>query len=340
MLFSAAAVAAQTGSGRLPLVTFDSRNVELQTTLYPTYYRTEAATEDIRWVQAHTTEIDSFWLRSADSVLRTLELLAGVPWSGDDLEIVLLRYYPTIGNTEPMILPIGGLRVGSLTEAIPTGLPTKLNLIYLLANRLLLDAGRRSLDASFGLAKHPLAQSGPYFRDLLAFHLAYSAAKVLLGLDSAKAAYDDPFWQRNLPCRGLYEQYIQANWQLSEEKPLVSWLAKEPYDSRLLQAISPLVDMTDTEVRRQTVEGLPSKGILGFSVRINDNNQLVVEKLDKTRLASKAGLKTGDLINRVAGVRPKTHKELMEMILSGLDRGSVAMQISRAGKSETILLRK
>ena len=342
VLFAAVPISAQTdwSAGRRPTVLFDSKNVELQTSLYPTYYRTEAATDDMRWVQAHAAEIDSFWQQSGDSVLTVLSHLAGVTWNEQVIEIALLRYYPTIGNSEPMILPIGGLRVGSLTEAIPPGLPTQLNLIYRLAHRLLLDASNAHSDAAFGLANHPLAQPGPYYRDLLAFHLAYSTAKAVLGPDSALAAYQDPFWKRNLPCRELYEQYLLGNWQLSEEKPLVGWLAKEPYDSRLMQAISPLVDMTETEARRQTVEGLPEKGLLGFSVKINDDNLLVVDRIDNSRLAHKAGLRTGDVITRVAGVRPRTHKELMELILNGLDRGSVSVQVSRSGKSETVLIRK
>jgi hypothetical protein len=342
VFFAAVSISAQTdwSAGRRPTVLFDSKNVELQTGLYPTYYRTEAATDDMRWVQLHAATIDSFWQRSGDSVLNVLSQLSGVEWNEQGISVVLLRYYPTVGNAEPMILPIGGLRVGSLTEAIPPGLPTHLNLIYQLANRLLLGASKTRSDASYGLTNHPLAQPGPYYRDLLAFHLAYSTAKVVLGPDSALAAFQDPFWKRNLPCRELYEQYLLGIWQLSEEKPLVGWLAKEPYDSRLMQAISPLVDMTEAEARRQTVEGLPEKGLLGFSVRINDNNLLVVDQIDNTRLAHKAGLRAGDVVNRVAGIRPRTHKELMEMILNGLDRGSVSVQVSRAGKSETVMIRK
>ncbi|MBK7142190.1 MAG: PDZ domain-containing protein [bacterium] len=323
-----------------PTVLFDKENVELQTSLYPTYYRTTAAIDDQRWVLAHTVELDSFWLQTGDSVLWILSELAGIPWERQTINVTLLRYYPTTGNPDPLILPISGIRVGALTEAVPSGSPTKLNLIYQLAQRLLLEGESRRADLTSTLKNHPLAQPGPYNRDMLAFHLAYSTARIILGPDSAVASYQSPFWRDGLPARDLYEQYLQSSWVLTPEKPLLVWLGKEPTDSRLVAAVSPMADQTAGESRRETVDGLPAKGQLGFAVRINDNNQLVIDKIDNGRLGYKAGLRIGDIITRVGGVRPRTHKELMEMLFDGTERGSIAVQVSRAGKSETVVIRK
>jgi hypothetical protein len=338
----AASLAAQPDSylQSRPHVTFDKENVELQTSLYPTYYRTSAAVDDQRWVATHTVELDSFWQQSGDSVLWILSELAGIPWQRQELTITLLRYYPTGGNPDPLILPISGVRVGALAEAIPAGPPTQLNLIYQLAHRLLLEGERTRADLTSTLQNHPLAQPGPYYRDLLAFHLAYSTARIVIGPDSTLAAYQSPFWKTSFPGRELYEQYLQSAWILTPEKPLLVWLGKEATDSRLVQAVSPLANQDVGQERRQTVDGMPTKGQIGFSVRINDNNMLVIDKIDNTRLAYKAGLRTGDIIARVGGTRPRTHKELMEMLFDGLERGSIAVQVTRAGKSETMILRK
>ncbi len=323
-----------------PSVLFDKRNVELQTSLYPSYYATVAAIDDQRWVQTHTADLDTFWLNRGDSILWILSELAGIPWERQTIQIAVLRYYPTIGCADPLILPVGGIRNGALTEAVPAGAPTQLNLIFQLAQRLLQEGEATRADLTSSLRNHPLAQPGPYYRDLLAFHLAYSTARIVLEPDSAVAAYQSPFWRDGFPGREVYEQYLQSNWILTPEKPLLVWLTKEPSDSRLVNAVTPLANQISVQERRETIEGLPQKGQLGFSVRINDSNQLVIDKIDPARLAYKAGLRSGDIITRAGGTRPRTHKELMELLFDGLERGSVAVQITRAGKSETVIVRK
>lgn len=61
-------------------------------------------------------------------------------------------------------------------------------------------------------------------------------------------------------------------------------------------------------------------------------------EIDSTRLAFACGLREGDIIRTVRGKRPSNHKEAMEFILEGLDRGGATMLVLRNGEDKTVLI--
>ena len=130
-----------------------------------------------------------------------------------------------------------------------------------------------------------------------------------------------------------------SQWILSSDRPLAHWILDEPRGSQL-------VVMTRTPRRSSRVsarptsyvEGLPIKGKLGFSVKIDTGNKLVVDKIDPTRLAFANGLQEGDVIRDVDGQRVRTQKDLVEKILAGLDEGGATLTIVRNDLSQTLVL--
>ncbi|MCP4684558.1 MAG: hypothetical protein GY867_03820 [bacterium] len=321
-------------------VTINHSSVSFQASLYPEYYKTASAVSDLRWVRRNDSNLVAFWEEKGGRILATLSELSGLDWIETSFDIIFLRYYPSIGNADPLVVPTGGMRRGILTEACPHGNRQQLNIIYQLAHRMLGQAERSEDPFYRSMTGHPLMQPGAFRRDNLAMLLALVTAQREIGLDSTFDAYQSAFWKQRHPGREIFEQYLLSEWILSSDHPLSRWVVEEPYGSSLVQSTRPRrrqVAATDTR-KRVYVEGLPVKGQLGFSVKTNAANRLVVDKIDPTRLAFACGLREGDVIRRVEAARPRNHKILIERILAGLDEGGATLEIQREEITQTVLI--
>ncbi len=322
------------------LVKINHSSVSFQASLYPVYYRTASAVSDLRWVRRNDSALVAFWELYGDSVLVTLSELSGLNWVEPSFDMIFVRYYPSVGNADPLVIPTGGMRRGILTEACPHGNRQHLNIIYQLAHRMLGQAEKSEDPFYRSMAGHPLMQPGAFRRDNLAMLLALVTAQKVIGLDSTYDAYQSAFWKQRHPGREIFEQYMLSEWILSPEHQLSRWVVEEPYSSSLVSSTRPRrrqVAATDTR-KRVYVEGLPIKGELGFSVKTNEANRLVVDKIDATRLAFACGLRQGDIIRKVEAARPRNHKSLIERILAGLDEGGATLEISRDDITQTVLI--
>ncbi len=156
----------------LPGTVINDKAVSLQTSIYPTVYLDSTATTDMKWLIANDTDLVRFWHLNGDSILGALSLFSGVTWSDETLTLYFVRYYPSLGSAEPIILPINGIKIGPVTEAVPRGAVTQFNLIFLLAQRILQEGAVIGTTSAPILSTHPLMNPGPYFRDNLALVLA------------------------------------------------------------------------------------------------------------------------------------------------------------------------
>ncbi len=325
----------------IPEVRANRHSVGLQHSLYPDYYRTQAAADDMRWVRQNDSQLVAFWQEQGDTVLHILTELSGLEWREREFDIYFVRYYPTIGSDEPLVVPIGGLRTPTLTEAAPTGKQQILNLIYQLARRMLTQAARPEDGFFHPVAYHPLMRHGPYRRDNLAMLLAVATCRNVLGLDSTSAALNSAFWNRHLPGRRILESFLLDKWALTPDRTLADWTLAESYSSPLVLATRP-PRASKTAVSRPLqghIEGLPAGGQLGFSVRVDDQGYLVVDTIDVSRLAYACGLEPGDRIRAVNGYHVQTHRQLVERILAELDRGGALLQVLRADELTSVLIR-
>jgi hypothetical protein len=328
------------GAIEVPLVTIDDRSVELQRSLYPDYYLTHSSRSDIRWAAVNDSALTNFWQQNDTLILSTLSELAGMPWAESEFSIYLVRYYPGIGTSEPVIMPLGGIRRGGLVEAAPMDSRMTLNLIFQLSRRMLAQAVQPEHNYYHPIADHPLMQQTPYRRDLLAMLLALVTSQRVIGLDSTYAAYQSAFWQRHFPGREIFEQYLLKEWILSPERPLAQWIIEEPSSSKLVTVTRTPRRTRSTQETGPTkfIEGLPLKGELGFSVAYDASGRMYVDKIDPERLAYASGLREGDIIRSVNGERVRNQKDLIEKILATLETGGATLQVVREGQSETVLI--
>jgi hypothetical protein len=324
----------------LPATTIIDRAVSLQTSLYPALYEDSTAALDMHWVSINDTDLVRFWHESGDSILATLAQLSGLSWREEVLPLYFVRYHPTLGSADPLIMPICGLKNGPVTEAIPRGAVIRFNLIYLLAGRIIEEGTAPNASSAATFARSPLAQPGPFFRDNLSLLLAYAVSQRVLGSDSTRAAYTSNFLKGRFPGKEFYERGLKDQWVLMPDKPLALYLVNEPDDSKLITMAYSLAANSDqpSTPRRMSIEGLPPKGQLGFSIRVGNSNQMIVESIDTLRIAYKAGLRKNDIIRSVNGQRVKLQRDLMEAVIDNLESG-VTLQVSRNDKNESVFIR-
>ncbi len=327
-------------NGFTPKVGINDRSGILQSSLFPKLYENRSVRSDMHWLSDHDSLITEFWQTKGDSLLHILRELSGIEWNETEFDIYLVRFYRTLGSSDPLIIPLGGMGDGSSFEAAPEGNRLLLNLIYQLARRMLAQAIQPEDSVMLGIAYHPLMQPGAFRQDNLAMLLALTAAHSVLGYDSTMDAWRSAFWRQHAPGREIFEKYFLNQWILSPDRPLADWIAAESYSSSLVRLTRPPRPSRNNSgnKRQQYVEGLPLKGELGFSVRYDETDRMVVNQIDVTRLAYANGLREGDQFYRVGGRRVKSQKDLIEKILAGLDEGGALVEIIREGNPETILI--
>lgn len=324
----------------IPKIRLNDQAVTFQASLYPDYYKTHSAQADMRWLRANDSALTYFWDQKGDSILLLLSEFSGLDWVEDDVDMYLLRHYPAVGGADPLVIPLGSLRRGILSEAAPTAARMHLNMIYQLAHRMLTQAERSNDPFYRSMANHPLMQAGPYRRDNLAMLLALVTSQAIMGLDSTYDAYQSAFWKQRTPGREIFESYLLSEWILNRERPLAAWVVEEPLNSRLVLLTRPPKRRRQRTAlaSREYIEGLPIKGRLGFSVRTNNSGRMVVDKIDVDRLAFACGLREGDVIRRIEDRPVRTLKALIEKIMAGLDEGGATMTIIRDDMTTTVLI--
>ncbi len=327
-------------NGFTPKVGVNDRSTALQSSLYPQMYRQQAVRGDMRWLAQNDSSLVTFWEAQGDTVLHIMRELSGIEWYESEFDVYLVRYFPTLGSSDPMILPIGGMGDGTVFEVAPDGSRLILNLMFQLSRRMLAQAVQPEDSVILGIAYHPLMQPGPYRQDNLAMLLAMATCQNIIGYDSTYDAYQSAFWKYHSLGRDIFEKYFLDQWILSPDRPLADWIAAEPYGSQLVKLTRPPkpVRRGPGPKQRQFVEGLPLEGELGFSVKLDESSRLMVSQIDTYRLAYANGLREGDRIFRVDGRRVKTQKAMVEHILNGLDNGGAILEIIREGNTETLLL--
>ncbi|MEW6411364.1 MAG: hypothetical protein AB1483_02695 [Candidatus Zixiibacteriota bacterium] len=328
-------------SNFIPKVRVNDHAVSLQENLYPRFYRTHSVTGDMRWVSQNDSSLMAFWQQQGDTVLHILREFSGIQWHESEFDIYLVRYFPTIGSSDPLIIPIGGLQSGGLIEAAPEGSRQILNLVFQLAKRMLAQAYQPEDGIYHPIVSHRLMNPGPYRRDNLAMLLAVNTCQNIIGIDSTYAAYRSTFWRERFPGKEVFERYFLDSWLLSPKRTLADWVLSEPENSDLVMATRPPrpVKTVANEGPRPYIEDLPLKGQLGFTARNNGSGNLVVEKVDVYRLGYACGLKPDDVIRRVDGRMVRNFKTLVEYTLEGMERrGGATYEIVRDGYTEQIVM--
>lgn len=327
--------------GPIPEVNINHRSVTLQQNLYPLFYLENSASRDMRWVARNDTALVSFWETKGDTILHILSELSGIEWQESEFDIYLVRFFPTTGSGDPVIIPFGGIKYGSLIEAPPEGNRLKLLVTFQMARRMLAQADQPEHDVYLPIAYHPLMQPGPYRYDNLAMLLAINTCYNIIGIDSTLDAWQSAWWQNKFPGREILQEYFIDTWILTPERTLSDWVLAEPYGSSLVANTRPprRPDVRTQEPGRIYVEELPLRGTLGMTMRMSDEGFPEIASIDIYRLAYATGLREGDQIRRVDGMLVRTPKEVVERILEGFDiNGGATLQIMRDNQIQSIVM--
>ena len=323
--------------GYIPKVTLNDQCHDLQVSLYPDMYRRRSIQADISWVTENDRELQDFWQQKGDTVLHLLRELSGIEWQEPALCIYLVRYYPSPGSPDPLVVALGGIGGDYGLEAAPRDTALFLNVMFQLSRRLL---GQPGTVARSDLEFHPLMQAGPFRRDNLAMLLALHVAEQVLGVGPAYAAFNSAFWVNHMPGRVYFDNFLLGRWRLTTDSTLADWVAAEPYNSELVLATRPLRPQSETGGARLMAGGVPPSGSLGISVSMDADNRLVINQIDTLRLAYGCGLRRGDCVFSVDHHRPASQRELIERIVAGLDeKGNVALEVIRSGQATLVVIR-
>ena len=324
----------------IPAVKINNSSADLQSSVLPFYKSYRSAERDMDWVSSNDSLIARFWSEKGDTVLYILAELSGIMWQESEFDIYILRFYPSVGSSEPTILSLGGIQRGSLLEAAPHGDNLLFNLVFQLSKRMLAQTRKGRTVADIDLAEHPLLRKSAYRLDNMAMLLTIATCQNVLGIEETTNAYKSAFWKEHFPGRTIFETYLLDKWVLTPSFSLDEWLFQEPHNSRLVTVTrSPHKPRSQSTQQKFYLEGIPIKGKFGFSVSRNPSSQLVVDKVDIFRLAYACGLREGDIIRRVDGSLARNQRKLIEKIYENFLDGGATVEIYRDGTKMEVVFR-
>ncbi|KAA3634077.1 MAG: hypothetical protein DWP97_07890 [Calditrichaeota bacterium] len=323
----------------IPKVTLNDNTASLQQSIYPQLYKNRSVNGDIQWVKENNSLLAEYWSLQGDTILHILTEMSGIEWIEPQFDIYAVRYFPTIGSAQPLIIPIGGINDNVKIEAVPDFDKQRLLLIYQLSKRMLKQVYEPQETNLYTITNHPLMRETPYRFDNLAMLLALNTAYSVLGVDTTADIYNSRFWKNKFPGRKIFEEYFENSWILSPDKPLAEWIADEPSFSKLVSATRPPRKINQDDNReKKYVEDIPLKGMFGFTVKHNSAYQLVVTKIDMYRLGYACGLREDDIIKRADGKIVKNQKSLVEALLAKIDEGGAVLEIVRNSEALDIII--
>lgn len=325
----------------LPKVEFEHYNLELMRSFYPIYYKSEyTIRKDIRSVTREDSSFIALWDSVGNSVLYNIKELSGIEWVEDEIDVHLVKFLPSLGLYDPLVMPWEGVKTRDYIEAAPTGWRRMLNLIRLLSGRNVRQIFYPECTRHY-LSDHPLLQQSAYRFDNVAMALALETASRVIDPDTLRIIVSSSSWQSSFPGWVVFENHFLYTWPLSAEMPLAQFLSDEPYNSPLIELTRPPRQAritVDKGSRKDKLTMGAGTGRLGFSVTKANNGLLEVVDVDSTKIAYGSGLMSGDQIRKVNGETVRTARDLMSKIIDKIDEEGVYMIVLRDQEEIGLLL--
>lgn len=338
LLAAAVATYAQAPGESQPQVTMVIDDYDYMISLFPDDYPDRA--DAIKSCSTITTEARTmltFWLAKGDEVLGRLSTYAGIGWVEPQFAIYLVKYYPDFACPDPLTIPLEGKKNGDRIIAVPAGMSHYLTLFQQLAQRLLNQVNLPGSESAY-LAGHPLLEKSPRRFDNLANLLALRTMSDFFDADSVLMVFRSDHWKQRAVGQDIFFDYFWGRWDLSESKTIASYLTAESPTSELVMLTRPREELEPARVVRSRLPGgLPSGGLLGLKVARDRTGGFRVTDVDTLKAAYRSGLRRDDLILSVAGVSPRSVKELVSLILQHLDGGAY-LSITRRNNPEAVIM--
>ena len=306
----------------LPKVDMVIDNYDYMISFFPDDYTSRRqALRACSTITAEAESLKTFWDEQGNIVLRYLSRYAGIDWVESDFKIYIVKYYPDYACRNPMTIPLTGKKNGERIIALPRGRSPLLTLFQQLSRRLL-DQLLLPESAGHGLTQHPLMEKTSRRFDNLANLLALRTLSDFVNIDTLLAVFRSAHWRQREPGQEVFFSYFWDKWDLSEDHPLIDYLAAEPYNSPLVALTRPpAVGQAHSDWGNHQLQA-PQEGKIGVSVVRDRSGFFRVVHIDTLKSAYVCGLRRDDLIRNIDGVSPRNIKQLFSLILDKLPQGA------------------
>lgn len=295
--------AGQTGTA--PALHLRSSAEELLEIAYPARYGGDPRVlrDDIAWVDEHDDDLRDWWDRQGPLFLLRAADVAGLPWPYRDIEVYLVRTWPTVSIEYPLVLALDAVQGPSGSAEVPREDDLR---VLLLAHQLvhyLLDDPPVSPGGSLAAAyEHPFMTPGSFEGEALVNWVTYTALEDLWGRDRLERATGRELWRAYNPNHEFVTQALARDRRLSRTAPLTRWLEDNPRGSAIFQ-------VADDHRRRAGVDRQPAgpagEGLSGTSFGLDlgasYDGRIFVAYVDRGSAADRTGLRQGDLLRTIEG---------------------------------------
>jgi hypothetical protein len=297
------------------------------------------AEDDARWAERRARDLTDFYKSEGARLLRLISDYAGLSWPYGEIDVYVVRDFPTLSIQYPFTLAVGSIRQEGSHQDVPSGDFLILTFAHQVTHYLL-DPPPEALEADRPASlDHPLMEDGNYRREALVNLLASRALRDLWGEPRLRKVLDEPLWASYNPEEAFVDS-LQNVWPLSASRPLLSWLESEPKDGRLVELARRLEssrggreDGTPSDQATPAAPGRLSGSEFGFDLGQTSEGRLFIAFLDHGSPADRAGLRSGDLVQTVEGRPFDSPADAMRAVRSAWDSNrEINLSVDRQGR--------
>ena len=289
-------------SPAVPIVHFRPGSPELLEIAYPAESPGEPEEDERDWIREEAETLTEAWERQGFLYLQRLADFTGLDWPYRDIEVYLVRTWPTVSIEYPLVLALESVRGAGGEASLPEGEDIRFLLLahqiahYLLDDPVFVPADRR--EAAYD---HPFMAPGNFDVEALVNWVTYRALEDLWGEERLERAIQDPFWQSLNPNHAYVVEALMERHRLSRTATLTDWLndnspGSEVFEIREEYAGRIAGDPT-TPAGRERVTGSE----YGLDLGATFDGRIFFAYVDEASPAARAGALQGDLLKTIEG---------------------------------------
>lgn len=296
---------AQQRTGPVPVIRFHVESGELLGLVYPSRYTTgtDALAEDRAWVREASEDLVEWWDRQGSPFLQRVADLSGLDWPYRDIDVYLVRFFPTISIQHPLVLALDTVRSQSGELEVPDDDDL---LVVLLAHQIthyaLDDPDFLPDDEIDPIYDHAFLAPGNFSVEAMVNWVTYTALEELWGRERLAEATSTDLWETYNPNHGFVVDELRPRWRLSRLNTLREFLQENPPDSEIFRVREAYVRESRTGATgpEPDVENL-SGADYGFDIGASFDGDVFVSYVDGDSPADRSGLRRGDVIATIEG---------------------------------------
>lgn len=301
----AASAEAQQRTGPVPVVRFHVENGEILGLVYPSRYTagTDALAEDRAWVREASEDLVEWWDRRGALFLQRVADLAGLDWPYRDIDVYLVRFFPTISIQHPLVLALDAVRSrGGELEVPDDDDLLVLLLAHQVAHYALDDPDFLPVDEIDPVYDHPFLAPGNFSVEAMVNWVTYTALEEVWDRERLVDATSTDLWRTYNPNHGFVVDELRPRWRLSRRNTLREFLEENPPGSEIFRVREAYVRESRTDAGEAEREPENLSGTEhGFDLGASFDGDVFVSYVDRGSPADRAGLRQGDVIATIEG---------------------------------------